>query len=555
VAICGGGVAGLTLALQLKEARPATSILVVEKNQHPVPEAAHKVGESTVEIGARYLRDVLHLEDYLREHQLDKFGLRMFCSNGDNRDITRRPELGARKWTDYAVGSYQLDRGRLENALAQDLAGHGIAFHGGCRVQEITLRPQDEYHRLSLLMDGSQAREVDARWIVDASGRASLLKRQLGLAKKVGHEANAVWFRVRQRIDIGQWSDDPEWLGRIAEGRRELSTNHLMGPGYWVWLIPLASGSTSVGIVTDAHMHRFEEMNRLDRAMEWLREHEPQCAQMVEPYLDQIQDFRVLRNYAYGCKQVYSASRWCLTGEAGAFLDPFYSPGMDMIAISNSLVTDLVVRALDGADIRERAAVHNHVYLLLFDGWLKVYEQQYGLMGSARVMLTKIVWDTAVYWAIPGLLSFHDKWRDLVDSPPLVAALARFSEIGARIQRFFREWHAVDHSEQSVPFVSFYDFDFTARLHVGMAADLSGTDLVAQVAVNLRLIEQVAGQLVSTVMAECSAQPGNAEMREQVERWKGDSSLAELVEIYEMESPRNPIGDEWIAFKRSTMSG
>jgi flavin-dependent dehydrogenase len=553
VVICGGGVAGLTLALQLKEARPATSILVAEKNQHPVPEAAHKVGESTVEVGAHYLRDVLHLEDYLREHQLDKFGLRMFCSSGDNSDITRRPELGARKWA--PLGSYQLDRGRLENALGQDVAGRGIAFHGGCRVQEITLRPQDEYHRLRLLMDGSQTREVDARWIVDASGRASLLKRQLGLAKEVGHEANAVWFRVSQRIDIGQWSDDPEWLGRIVEGQRGLSTNHLMGPGYWVWLIPLASGSTSIGIVTDARIHRFEEMNRFDRAMEWLREHEPQCAQMVEPYRDQIQDFRVLRNYAYGCKQVYSASRWCLTGEAGAFLDPFYSPGMDMIAISNSLVTDLVVRALDGADVSERAAVHDRLYLRLFAGWLHVFEQQYRLMGSARVMLTKIVWDTAAYWALPGLLSFHNKWRDLAKSPPLAAAVVRFSEIGPRIQRFFREWHAVDHSEQSVPFVSFYDFDFMVKLHVGMAAGLSGTDLVAQVAANLRLLEQVAGQLVSTVTAECSRQAGNAEMREQVERWKGDSLLTELVGIYEMESPRNPIGDEWIAFKQSTISG
>ncbi len=32
---------------------------------------------------------------------------------------------------------------------------------------------------------------------------------------------------------------------------RWLSTNHLCGPGYWVWLIPLASGSHSVGIVAD----------------------------------------------------------------------------------------------------------------------------------------------------------------------------------------------------------------------------------------------------------------------------------------------------------------
>ena len=44
--------------------------------------------------------------------------------------------------------------------------------------------------------------QIQARWVVDASGRSSLLKRQLGLAKKVGHHANAVWFRIGYPIDI-----------------------------------------------------------------------------------------------------------------------------------------------------------------------------------------------------------------------------------------------------------------------------------------------------------------------------------------------------------------
>lgn len=59
VAILGGGMAGLTLALQIQQSRPATRIIVIEKQEHPVPEAAHKVGESTVEIASHYLRDVL----------------------------------------------------------------------------------------------------------------------------------------------------------------------------------------------------------------------------------------------------------------------------------------------------------------------------------------------------------------------------------------------------------------------------------------------------------------------------------------------------------------
>ena len=37
---------------------------------------------------------------------------------------------------------------------------------------------------------------LDARWVVDASGRAGLLKRKLGLAEANGHDANAVWLRI-----------------------------------------------------------------------------------------------------------------------------------------------------------------------------------------------------------------------------------------------------------------------------------------------------------------------------------------------------------------------
>ena len=70
-----------------------------------------------------------------------------------------------------------------------------------------------------------------------------------------------------------------------------------MGPGYWVWLIRLASNSTSVGIVTDASIHNFDEINLCERALAWLYEHEPQCAQEIEQYRWKIQDFRVMKNY------------------------------------------------------------------------------------------------------------------------------------------------------------------------------------------------------------------------------------------------------------------
>ncbi|GLF93017.1 NAD(P)/FAD-dependent oxidoreductase [Streptomyces yaizuensis] len=550
VAVIGGGAAGLTLALHLREQRPGTRIVVLERQAHPVPEAAHKVGESTVEIAGYYLREVLGLGRHLQSQQLNKYGLRVFFSKDGNDDITRRVELGHSVRPSGAVGTYQLDRGRLENALGRELAERGVRFLSGAKVEALDLLPGDGHHRLRVRTDDGATRQFQARWVVDATGRASLLKRRLGLAKKVGHRANAVWFRVGCPIDVDQWSDDPQWHARIEEGRRELSTNHLMGPGYWVWLIRLASGSTSVGIVTDPDLHPFEQLNRFERALEWLDAHEPQCAGVIRRDLDKIQDFRVMKDYAYSCEQVFSEDRWCLAGEAGVFLDPLYSPGLDLIAISNGLITDLITHALDGEDIQERAAIHNQVFLLIADGWLSVYESQYALMGNARVMLAKVIWDTAVYWAAPGLLYFHDALRHLGDRPDMVTGLARFSTAGRDVQRFFREWAAVDDEPRDqTPFVRFYDFDFMSRLHIGMTAGLADAELSAQFAANILFVEHLSGQLVATVLEEFEAEPWNAAKQEQARRWRADEALMALVGIHLRERDAMPLSDQWIRLR------
>jgi flavin-dependent dehydrogenase len=545
VAILGGGMAGLTLALQINRARPATRIVVIEKQNHPVPEAAHKVGESTVEIASRYLRDVLGLEEHLQAQQLRKFGLRMFFKTSDNQDITRRVELGSTVFPPLCT--YQLDRGRLENMLGNALPEQGITFLNGCKIQQVFLQSQSEFHQVRI-DDGASERTIQARWVVDASGRSALLKRQFGLAKKVGHHANAVWFRVGFPIDINTWSTDSEWLGRITQGDRSLSTNHLMGPGYWVWLIRLASGSTSVGIVTDASMHSFDEMNRFERALAWLHEHESQCAAEIERHLDSIQDFRVMKDYSYSSEQVFSGDRWCLVGEAGVALDPLYSPGSDLIAIGNGLACDLICRNLDGEDIGGRAVVHDKLFLSLASIWLSIYEQQYTLMDNAQIMVTKIIWDTAFYWGVFGLLYFHDAFCNIADSPNVAANLACIARLSNRIQAFFREWHAIDQPDMSDRFIDLYSpLDFMVKLHTGMAAELTDAELDAQFAANVHLFERLTGQIVSTVIEAYADHPEQEAALKQIQRWQTDPYIAGLIALYRRESKTYPITSSWIA--------
>src|SRR5438128_6712435 len=83
VAILGGGLAGLTLAIQLKRSRPETSVFVAEKRAEPAPDAAFKVGESSVENGAYYYRVKCGMAEYLEKEHLRKAGLRYFWPAGD----------------------------------------------------------------------------------------------------------------------------------------------------------------------------------------------------------------------------------------------------------------------------------------------------------------------------------------------------------------------------------------------------------------------------------------------------------------------------------------
>ena len=88
VAVLGGGLAGLSMALQLMRERPDTRVLVTDKRLEPAPEAAFKVGESSVENGAHYYREVVGMRDHLEQSQLRKLGLRFYLPAGDNSDIT-----------------------------------------------------------------------------------------------------------------------------------------------------------------------------------------------------------------------------------------------------------------------------------------------------------------------------------------------------------------------------------------------------------------------------------------------------------------------------------
>ncbi len=494
VVVAGGGLAGLCLALQLRQAIPAARILVAERNEHPLPEAAHKVGESSVEVASHYFTHVLGLSDVLAK-ETPKFGLRFFMSQGGNSDITTRLECGPSHF--LYVPSFQIDRGRFENELGKKALAAGVDFLNGGRVSSISLGAEGAEHTIGLSRSGEN-RDVSCRWLVDASGRAGLLKKKLALQGPNRHNVNAVWFRVDHRIDLDDWSDDPAWRSRLKEPRR-LSTNHLMGEGYWVWLIPLANDRTSIGIVADAKLHPFTEINTFEKALRWLEAHEPQCAGVVREHADRRMDFRGLKDYSHSAKRVFSPDRWCLTGDAGSFSDPFYSPGGDFIGIANGFICDLISKDLRGETVEQVAELYDQTYRSLARTFLVTYQRQYSLMGNARVMSLKIVWDFVMYWGGVALLFFRNKFCDPAFMDQVRPLLQEFAFINVNMQAFFREWAAKEPCPDLEPgaFLDYAEIAFLAEMNRNLNVERDDESLLEQLSVNLRLAKELKQEIVT----------------------------------------------------------
>ena len=284
----------------------------------------------------------------------------------------------------------------------------------------------------------------------------------------------------------------------MLNGFRQYSTTHLMDRGYWVWIIRLASGSTSVGIVADPRLHPLDGFNQVDRFIDWLEEHEPLLGDLIRRNRGLIQDFLAIKRLAHTTEQIYSRDRWALIGDAALFTDPLYSLGSDFIGMGNTLVTDMVCHDLAGGDLTERVDFYSWLYLdFLYDSGIRIFQDQYPLMGNAQVFIAKALWDIVWYWATIGLIFFHNRMADLEFVKSIKEELIHFQVLQRKTQDFFRRWDeetmakvytGVHVDLTKIPFIY-------PLIHLEMEGGFDGDALRQKLRDNVSLLETVAAEM------------------------------------------------------------
>ncbi|MCB9569221.1 MAG: NAD(P)/FAD-dependent oxidoreductase [Myxococcales bacterium] len=435
VAIIGGGLAGSLLARQLRQTLPALSVAVFERST----ESSFKVGESTVEIASHYLSRRLGLSSYLYDRHLPKNGLRFFFDTPErDAELTKMSELGSNGFP--PLPAFQVDRARLEADLWAMNREDGVDLRLGARVMEVNLdesgaRPRS--HRLTVLSAEGETLDVRCRWVVDASGRASVLARQQRLRVPIDdHGIASVWGRYRGVADMDQ-IHDPAWNKRVRFTHRTLSTNHFCYPGYWIWFIPIGRGLTSVGVVCE-HGVFSDAMRKPEGFAAFLDRH--RAVRDLLAGAEQI-DVMGYKQLAYATTRYFSPDGWYLTGESAAFSDPFYSPGSDFIALENDYITDLIRREVAGEsadEVRALATTYDQYMRYRFKSTMLIYKHLYPVLGSYELLCLKWSFDIASYYNIWGHLYINDLH---LDARQLRAELRRQVPILDGQERFAALFH------------------------------------------------------------------------------------------------------------------
>ena len=394
VVVIGGALAGGAAATLLLRQNPGIRLLIVEKSA----KLSRRVGEATVEVSAYFMGRILGLTQYLNECHLVKQGLRFWFTNDEVKDLGEASELGGRY--QVRLPSYQLDRATFDEEVLKRACTAGAELLRPASITDVQLVSGGE--QTLTLKQGEETKTIRTRWVVDASGVGAVLARKNGWWKSnTAHPTAAAWSRWK---GVKDWDSRelaekfPQWSSAVYSVRGT-ATNHVIGDGWWSWWIPLKGGDVSVGVVFDQRLVDWPQDGRSvgERLKTFLMEHPVGREILVDATFDE-NDVHWRKNLAY-YSTTFAGDGFVLVGDAAAFMDPFYSPGMDWISFTTSRAADLISAQRRGEPMAERVELHNRDFARSHSRWFEaVYKDKYEYMGEYDLMGLAFTMDLGLYY-------------------------------------------------------------------------------------------------------------------------------------------------------------
>ena len=319
VAVIGGGPGGSTAAALL--ARRGYKVIALEKEHHP----RFHIGESLLP---------MNLPVFERLGVLDK--VRRLGVFKPGADFEADNERGYNTFAfARAIGqspphAYQVWRQDLDQMLYQHARECGAQAREGHAVAQVEQRgPRESW--LDVRSDDGRNYRIQARYVIDASGRDALLASKKKLRRKNDqHQSAAIFGHFRGA------------LTRLGEDAGNISIyNFAHG---WMWMIPLPNGVMSVGAVCRPDYLKQRKGRTVEFLLDTLKL-SPALWQRVQGAELIDNEVRVTGNYSYDSRCM-GGPGWILVGDAFAFLDPVFSSGVYLAMSGAEQAVELVDRAL-----------------------------------------------------------------------------------------------------------------------------------------------------------------------------------------------------------------
>jgi flavin-dependent dehydrogenase len=300
VLVVGGGPAGATAAALLAERGHRVTLL--EKDRHP----RFHIGESLLPQNLPLL-DRLGIRAEVEGTSMRKYGIE-FVSAYHGKTVTYNFAGALDKRFPY---SFQVRRSTFDHILLKNAAAKGAEVIEDCRVTSIEF-PEDGHPRIEARDGEGQARVWTAAFVVDASGRDTLLASQLGLKARNPRNNSAAIF--------GHFSG-----ARRLPGKAEGNISVVWFDNGWFWFIPLSDGTTSVGAVCPAAFFK----NRNADLPRFFRSVIASCPEIASRLRDAelVGEVMATGNYSYGAAQA-TGGKFIMVGDSNAFIDPVFSTGV-----------------------------------------------------------------------------------------------------------------------------------------------------------------------------------------------------------------------------------